>query len=86
MIQGTRHDRLDGSIFQPGEYGKANNSKFYCCAPGNSHMSGNLSSHSVIEHDDGTITVSPSILITSHSKGTKEQWHGYLEKGVWREC
>lgn len=31
------------------------------------------------EHDDGTITVSPSIL--DNGSG----WHGYLERGVWRE-
>ena len=40
-----------------------------------------IAKHTVIEHGDGTITVSPSILIT----GVK-QWHGYLEHGVWREC
>lgn len=32
--------------------------------------------------EDGTITVSPSILI-SHWEG--RSWHGYLERGVWRE-
>jgi hypothetical protein len=38
--------------------------------------------HTIVEHEDGTITVSPSILVTgSHGK----QWHGYLERGVWRE-
>ena len=34
------------------------------------------------EHEDGTITVTPSIVITTHV-GT---WHGFLERGVWREC
>ncbi len=38
--------------------------------------------HSVIDEPDGTITVSPSIL-TKHGP---DQWHGYLEHGVWREC
>jgi len=42
----------------------------------------NLSRHSVTEHDDGTITASPSILI---SGGGEAPWHGYLERGVWRE-
>lgn len=36
----------------------------------------------VAAHDDGTITVSPSI----HDVGTPNGWHGYLERGVWREC
>lgn len=42
----------------------------------------NLTNHSIVEHDDGTITVSPSILI---GRPGKKQWHGYLEHGVWRE-
>jgi hypothetical protein len=44
-------------------------------------MIGNLSGHQVEEHDDGTITVSPSILT---GRGER-QWHGYLEHGVWRQ-
>lgn len=35
----------------------------------------------LVEHDDGTITVSPSI----HDVGTPNGWHGFLERGVWRE-
>lgn len=48
----------------------------------NGHL-GNLGNHDVTEHDDGTITVSPSILVSDH---TGELWHGFLEHGVWREC
>lgn len=51
------------------------------CAPNGSV--GDLSGHEVTEHDDGTITVSPSILI---NQPPDKQWHGYLERGVWREC
>jgi hypothetical protein len=40
---------------------------------------GTLWTHTVTEHEDGTITVSPSIL--DNSPGG---WHGYLERGVWR--
>lgn len=32
----------------------------------------------VTEHEDGTISASPSIDTGS--------WHGYLERGVWRSC
>ena len=39
-----------------------------------------LRNHNVVEHDDGTITVQPSILV---GDGTTS-WHGYLERGVWR--
>lgn len=47
-------------------------------------MLGSLAKHEVTEHDDGTITVSPSILTTSPGQ-PDWQWHGYLERGVWRE-
>lgn len=44
----------------------------------------NPSKHSIVEHEDGTITVSPSILST-RPDGT-EVYHGFLEAGVWRSC
>jgi hypothetical protein len=47
---------------------------------------GDLSNHTITEHSDGTITVSPSILYTEHQgQATEKKWHGYLENGVWRE-
>lgn len=44
----------------------------------------NLRDHKVTEHDDGTITVAPSILVSGG--GRPGSWHGFLERGVWREC
>lgn len=44
----------------------------------------NLSGHQVTEHDDGTITVQPSILVNSH-RPAPDGWHGFLERGTWRE-
>lgn len=35
------------------------------------------SKHTVFEHEDGTITVSPSIVMPN-------KWHGFLERGIWR--
>ncbi len=49
---------------------------------------GNLTHHTVREHDDGTISIRPndgssnSILITGHHG---EQWHGYIEHGEWNQ-
>lgn len=43
---------------------------------------GDLSEHDVTEHEGGTITVSPSILVTS-GRGRR---HGYLRKGSWEPC
>lgn len=39
---------------------------------------GFLDGHTVSEHEDGTITVEPSI-VTPH-------WHGYLRHGEWSEA
>lgn len=47
---------------------------------------GNLKNHSVTEHEDGTITVTPSILVTGHDSGATTEVHGYLTRGVWRDC
>lgn len=54
--------------------------------------------HVVTEHEDGTISVTPSIL-ADDPRPTDEQmggaapgaiagpgWHGFLERGVWRSC
>ncbi len=43
-----------------------------------------VTAHRVVEHEDGTITVSPSIKQEA-GDGTM-LWHGFLERGVWREC
>lgn len=89
---GTRRDIMDSewTTVKAWDYGKETCDTgwfWYCCVPGDGvlfrTMIGNLSQHSVIEHEDGTITVSPSILI-GQSTGIKS-WHGYLEHGVWRE-
>ena len=58
---------------------------WYCEPPsptqGATRLIGNLAAHDVVEHEDGTITVTPSILIRS-----SRQWHGYLTRGIWQEC
>jgi hypothetical protein len=81
ITQGKRASpNSDGLLFlADGEYGLDTHGKWYARPPGN-HM-GNLSGHSVTEHDDGTITVSPSILIDDG----RSVWHGYLERGAWRQ-
>ena len=66
-----------------GEYGKCRDGVWYARPPG--FMMGCLGNHDVTEHEDGTITVSPSILFEKRNENFPG-WHGYLEKGVWREC
>lgn len=39
--------------------------------------------HQITEHEDGTITVSPSMHYAGkHWSG----WHGWLTKGIWTSC
>lgn len=45
-----------------------------------------LRGHTVEEHEDGTISATPSILVTGHHDGKRTQRHGYLTRGVWTEC
>lgn len=74
-------------LLQPGEYAIGPDGAWYAETP-NGHTA-NLSAHSVTEHEDGTITVSPSILISLPAvpeSPRRELWHGYLERGVWRAC
>lgn len=75
--QGARVDR-EIHLLEPGEYTKGPAGDWYACTPNG--MLGNLGGHEVTEHEDGTITVSPSILVTG---GREERYHGYLRAGVW---
>jgi len=61
----------------PGDYCKSLDGHWWIRPPRGSM--GVLDDHEIAEHPDGTITVSPSILLP-------DQWHGYLEYGVWREA
>ena len=60
----------------PGDYGRWRD-RWYAKVP--SGELGNLGAHVVTEHEDGTITVSPSIECTG-----EKYWHGFLERGNWR--
>lgn len=44
----------------------------------------NLASHQIVEHEDSTITVSPSIEVNGYLP--EHHWHGFLERGVWRDA
>jgi hypothetical protein len=85
---------------QPGDYMKVlrelgGKDTWYIRDP--NARAGALRSHTVTEHEDGTITARPSILddwdgnlqeagIVSikRAPGAHEGWHGWLERGVWR--
>lgn len=89
-IQGQRVYDLEPHEFEEGDYGLWEG-RWFCRAPSpvgrpDLYFTGNLGNHQVAEHEDGTITVSPSILIGPGAIGREgPTWHGYLERGVWRE-
>jgi hypothetical protein len=82
-LRGRRRD-VSVDLMEPGDYGRARpdskSSLWFCCTPSGDH--GNLALHKVVEHEDGTITVTPSIRVAA---GDVERWRGYLERGVWRQ-
>jgi hypothetical protein len=71
--------------FAEGDYGQdPKTGRWYGRVPGGDL--GDLTNHQITEHEDGTITVSPSILVYGGDGqgGYREAWHGFLERGVWR--
>ena len=68
------------SAVQPGDYWRFEG-VWYGETPNG--LTANLSGHTVTEHEDGTITVNPSILV---NRGRPNAWHGFLTKGVWYQC
>jgi len=82
ILQGKRI--YEGFPNNPGEYMKGEDGRWEFCLPTGIHGAINSKAWKIAEHDDGTITVSPSILTTCHNH--EYDWHGFLERGIWREC
>ncbi len=83
MSDGRRVYPDEGTDHMPlaeGDYGFA--AGHWQLRPPGQHA-GTIPEHEVEEHDDGTITVSPSIVL--HNEDGSDAWHGYLERGVWRQ-
>jgi hypothetical protein len=94
-MKGTRiYPNADGfldpqAISQPGAYGRctAYDDKYRgspvtdweCTAPNGARCSLSPKNHQIVENADGTITVSPSILIDFGPI----HFHGYLKQGEW---
>jgi hypothetical protein len=83
-MQGKRIYPEDNLILNDGEYAFYRGI-WYGKTP-NGYLA-NLKSHKVVENEDGTITVSPSILVSTNLNGEKQiRWHGHLKEGFWKEC
>jgi len=82
-MEGMRvYDRYPSN---PGEYKKLEDGiSWLLCVPTGVHGTINNRVWSITEHDDGTITVSPSIKVVCHVEAYN--WHGYLEEGIWQTC
>lgn len=91
ITQGTRiYDKKPWDL-KPSEYLVAGDGSVWVVAP-NGLGPSNLKTWNTEIHEDGTVTLSPSIMAYGHSMldedGNKidlPDWHGYLENGVWRE-
>lgn len=70
-----------------GDYGYNNITGYWQIRPPGCHA-GSIPNHGITEHEDRTITVSPSILLTDFNEenGEQIQWHGYLIRGEWKEA
>lgn len=69
----------NGDIKYPeASYGKGNDG-IWMLRPLGGNL-GSLKDHEVTENEDGTITVSPSILMDDG----RTKVHGYIERGIWR--
>lgn len=89
-----RHpDDTDPGLYQPGDYG-CYLGIWYFITP-NGHLGspgqnpdGQEGRFLLTEHEDGTITISPSIRVTGgDAEGNEvELYHGYLENGNWRDA
>lgn len=76
-------DDMGVVAMEPGDYG------FWECqghwiARSPNGEDANLAAHTVIEHENGTITVTPSIGI--RRSGPDFVYHGWLTAGVWKNA
>jgi len=75
-------------IYKPARYGRCTAERakgrvgwWQVTAPDGSVGCLNPNIHTVVEHDDGTITVTPSLDFSKRKPGG---WHGWLMRGVFR--
>lgn len=83
---GRRVYHLDTYRMTPGDYGIIDTGDWYayCPWPPEARLVANLSGHTVTVHEDDTITVSPSIACGDGAGG--HRFHGFLERGIWRNA
>lgn len=78
-------------INKPARYGRATAERvkdspagwWEVTAPDGSIGSISPTVHAITEHEDGTITLAPSLDFSKRKPGG---WHGYLRRGIFEEC
>lgn len=81
MIRPYRYSEIH--LLKPEEVARDPGTGIYYARTPNGHLA-NFTYHEVTEHEDGTVTVSPSISVSLGVAG--EGYHGYLERGAWRSA
>jgi hypothetical protein len=69
---------------RPGDYGRDTHGQWWAwapcsSAPGESRAVGVLTDHEIEEHEDYTITVTPSLVFG-------DRYHGWLRRGEWTDA
>lgn len=82
-VNGTRLPDGPHSFFDSpkGAYWK-DGDDWFCVTPSGHY--GILTAHTITEHEDGTITVHPSIGISY--PGEEFLYHGWLKNGIWEDA
>lgn len=65
---------------QPGDYCVMRSGALWVVLPSGVHGRVDPEDWTITEHEDGTVSVSPSI------HDAPDGWHGFLERGVWRSA
>lgn len=83
-MKGTRRDTDEIHTLSSGEYSKLPNGGVWFVTPDGRFGHVLPTIHTITWHEDGTVTVSPSILVRGGGPNPGGEWHGFLERGVWR--
>lgn len=85
-MKGTRCDGKETHLLEPGEWKRDDDGSVYFVTP-NGHLGHTrVGTWSHEWHEDGTVTIQPSLRLSGGREGNQTLWHGYLTKGVFESC
>lgn len=67
----------------PGAYGSPDGKEWFCTTPNG--LFGSLHDYKIVQHEDSTISVIPSIVISQNHDLRGPVWHGFLTRGIWSD-